>query len=190
MVSRSFDSSIGRSVPPAHDHVCRNHNVGSTCSSASSGPRLCTVTRISTSSGVALAYSTTTSKYRPSSKMPVSISSYSGSSRPRAWLVRTRSSYGNGACGYLYNIFRYDEVGVASRWKYASFTSSPWLPSELVRPNNRSFRSASRPFHRHSARHSNCLSSLIPARPSSPHRYARERAWSWVNADHASPLLL
>ena len=52
------------------DQVLRNHKVGSTCSRAASGPRLWMLIRISTSSGAALAYSTTTSKWRSSSKMP------------------------------------------------------------------------------------------------------------------------
>ena len=46
----------------AHDHVLRNHSVGSTCSAASRGERLCTVMRHRMSSGPALAYSTSTSK--------------------------------------------------------------------------------------------------------------------------------
>ena len=29
------------------------------------------------------------------------------------------------------------------------------------------------------AKHKRCLSSEMPPRPSSPHRYARERDWSW-----------
>ncbi len=54
--------SVGFSAPPAHDQVCRNHSVGTTCNTASSGPRLWMVTCNSTSSGPALAYSTKTSK--------------------------------------------------------------------------------------------------------------------------------
>ncbi len=54
--------SEGTRSSPAHDQVWRNHKVGNRCSAASSGPRLWAVTRISTSSGPALAYSTTTSK--------------------------------------------------------------------------------------------------------------------------------
>jgi hypothetical protein len=52
------------------------------------------------------------------------------------------------------------------------------LDSLLVRPNMRSFRMGSRPFHSASAKHSCCLSSEIPANPSSPQRYARDRDWS------------
>jgi hypothetical protein len=54
--------AIAGFAPPCHDHVFRNHSVGSTCSGAGSGPRLCTVTSIAMSSGAAFAYSTTTSK--------------------------------------------------------------------------------------------------------------------------------
>ncbi len=35
--------------------------------------------------------------------------------RVRLRLVATRSSYGNGACGYLYRYFMYECVGVESR---------------------------------------------------------------------------
>jgi hypothetical protein len=42
-------------------------------------------------------------------------SSCSGSPFPGAWLVSTRSAQGYSACGYLYSMRRYDEVGVASR---------------------------------------------------------------------------
>ena len=69
------------------------------------------------SSGAALAYSTVTSQYRFSAKTPVSSSSYSGSCRVRAPLVRTRSSYGYARCGYLYSHFMYEWVGVLSRKK-------------------------------------------------------------------------
>ena len=92
---------LGRSPP--QDHVLRNHSVGSTCTLASRDDRLCTVMRHMMSSGAAFAYSTSTSKYRPSSKMPVSTSSYSSSCRDRARFTATRSSYGNSACGYLYS---------------------------------------------------------------------------------------
>jgi hypothetical protein len=41
---------------------------------------------------------------------------------------------------------------------------------EVAVANSRSLRIGSRPFQRAIARHSRCLSSLIPATPSSPHR--------------------
>ncbi len=47
----------GRLQPCCHDHVLRNHNVGSTWSDAWSGPRFVTEMRISRSSMLALAYS-------------------------------------------------------------------------------------------------------------------------------------
>ena len=50
----------GRADPSCH--VLRNQSVGSRCSVAASGPRLCAVTRISRSSWSAFAYSTSTSK--------------------------------------------------------------------------------------------------------------------------------
>ena len=53
---------VGVGSNGAHDHVLRNHRVGSTWSGASSGPRLWTVIRHTRSSGAALAYSTSTSK--------------------------------------------------------------------------------------------------------------------------------
>ena len=53
--------------------------------------RLQTLILISTSSGVAFAYSTNTSKYRSASKIPVSRSSYSISPRLRRLLVSIRS---------------------------------------------------------------------------------------------------
>ena len=52
----------GFAPPPRHDHVLRNHSVGSTCSGAASGPRLHTLIRTRMSSGDAFAYSTNTSK--------------------------------------------------------------------------------------------------------------------------------
>ena len=52
----------GRGAPGSHDHVLRNHSVGSRCSGARSGPRLVAVMRTRMSSAEALAYSTTTSK--------------------------------------------------------------------------------------------------------------------------------
>jgi hypothetical protein len=54
--------SVGLVVGVPHDQVLRNHSVGNTCRVAGSGPRLCTTTRSSMSSGVAFACSTTTSK--------------------------------------------------------------------------------------------------------------------------------
>ena len=74
----------------------------------------------------------------------------------------------------------YEWVGVLSRWNQYSFTSSPWLASEFVSPKNRSLRIGSRPFQSASARQRSWRSSLTPAIPSSPDRYARDRAWSWV----------
>ena len=58
----AVDAQRGSSPPPAQDQVCRNQSVGSTCSRASSGPRLCTVTCMRRSSGESFAYSTKTSK--------------------------------------------------------------------------------------------------------------------------------
>ena len=89
---RGADRSLGLAedrlrLPSFHDQVFRNQSVGSTWSRAASGPRLWTVTRIRMSSGPSLAYSRKTSKYRSSSKMPVSSSSYSNSS-PRPPPVR------------------------------------------------------------------------------------------------------
>ena len=82
------------SFPRPSDHVLRNQTVGSRRSVAASGPRLCTVIRVRMSSGPALAYSTTTSKYRSSAKIPVSSSSYSKSPLPRARLTATSSVVG------------------------------------------------------------------------------------------------
>ena len=50
----------------------------------------------------------------------------------------------------------------------------------VVQPNIRSLRIGSSPFHSASARHSRWRSSQIPAIPSSPQRYARDRACSCV----------
>ena len=55
-------AGAGRAPLPPHDHVLRNHTVGSTWSVAGSGPRFSTVIRTRMSSGEALAYSTNTSK--------------------------------------------------------------------------------------------------------------------------------
>ena len=54
--------SRGFGIPGRQSHVLRAQRCGSTCSSAASGPRLSMVIRIRISSGVALAYSTITSK--------------------------------------------------------------------------------------------------------------------------------
>ncbi len=45
-----------------HDQVLRNHKLGRTCRLAASGPRLATPISIRMSAGVALAYSTKTSR--------------------------------------------------------------------------------------------------------------------------------
>ena len=66
--------------PPIHQ-VLRNHSDGSRWIVAASALRLATVMRTSMSSGSRLAYSTSTSTKRLPSNTPVSISSYSGSSR-------------------------------------------------------------------------------------------------------------
>ena len=55
---------------------------------AGSGPRFTTVIRTQISVGLALAYSTNTSKYRSSSKIPVSTSSYSRDDLSRAAFSR------------------------------------------------------------------------------------------------------
>src|SRR5215472_14142356 len=94
----------------AMDHIF----VESTCNLADCGPRLCTEILTRTSSGSALAYSTNTSKYLSSSKMPVSSNSYSNSSRERCRFVCTSSLYGYSPCGYLYRYFMYECVGVLS----------------------------------------------------------------------------
>ena len=54
----------GRLPSGIHDHVLRYQSCGKTWISAGSGPRLQTVILISTSIGVAFAYSTNASKYR------------------------------------------------------------------------------------------------------------------------------
>ncbi len=82
-----------------HAQVLRNHSVGSTCSRAASGPGLATVTTAHRSVGDALAQSTVTTQYRSSSNTPVSVSSYSGSSRPRAAFTARSCAYGNSSCG-------------------------------------------------------------------------------------------
>ena len=99
---RYFDVFVeyAKASPP-HDHVFRNPSVGSTWISAGSGPRLQTVIWIRMSSGSTLAYSTNTSKYRSSSKMPVSSSSYSAACLSRVRLLSMRDTYGYAACGYL-----------------------------------------------------------------------------------------
>ena len=105
----------GLALFPSQDQQFRNQIVGSKRIRAASGPRLLTVMRTRMSSGVLFAYSTTTSKYRSSSNIPVSNSSNSGSSFPRCRLRSTSSAYGNAACGYLYRYFMYEWVGVLSR---------------------------------------------------------------------------
>ena len=89
---RSAPASARRRPTP---RCCGTTASGGRGASASSGPRLCAVTSMRRSCGPAFAYSTTTSKYRSSSKAPVSSSSYSNSWRPRSRFVATRSSYGN-----------------------------------------------------------------------------------------------
>src|SRR5262245_45462727 len=88
---RRNETTVGRSLPP-HDQVSRNQSVGSTWIVAASEPRFVTATRATTSSGDALAYSTTTSKYLHSSRTPVSSSSYSGSFLERRPFSSTSSS--------------------------------------------------------------------------------------------------
>src|SRR6185369_2416801 len=93
--------SDGFAVPGDHVQVFRNQSVGRRCTVAASGPRFQTLIRTSTSAGDAFAYSTNTSKYRFSSKTPVSISSYSRSWRERWAFVATSWLYGYARCGYL-----------------------------------------------------------------------------------------
>src|SRR6516225_5702273 len=98
-----FDASVRDGFGSSGHHVqmLRNHRVGNTWITLSSGPRLHMLISISKSVGAAFAYSTKTSKYRSSLKMPVSSSSYSGSKRVRCRLVLIRSAYGYALCGYL-----------------------------------------------------------------------------------------
>src|SRR6478735_9386970 len=63
----------------------RNQRVGRTWMGAAFGPWLVMVIRHRMSSGVRLATSCMTSKYFPSSKIPVSASSSSGPLRPSSW---------------------------------------------------------------------------------------------------------
>ena len=78
---------------PSHDHVLRNHAVGSTWIVSVSWPAF--VTCISTSSSAAsslLAYVTSVTQYRSWSKTPVSRISYSGARRSlRALSARSSS---------------------------------------------------------------------------------------------------
>ena len=63
-----------------------------------------------------------------------------------------------------------------SRYHQYSLASSPWLPSGPASPKIRSLRILSLPFHMARAKQNVCRSSQMPARPSSFHRYTRERA--------------
>src|SRR5215469_16810688 len=82
MVLASFplDASVrdGFGSPGHHVQRLRNHSVGNTWITLSSGPRLHRVISINKSVGAAFAYSTKTSKYRSPSNIPVSSSSYFG----------------------------------------------------------------------------------------------------------------
>src|SRR5258708_7426340 len=59
---------------------------------------------------------------------------------------------------------------VKELYYYLDATSSPWFASSLVRPNKRSFKIGSLPFQTATAKQRICLSSLMPAIPSSPQR--------------------
>ena len=82
--------SPGLAAPSVQDQVLRNQTVGRTCRTSAASPAFVAVTRISTSSGAALAWLTSTIQ-KPWSKTPVSSSSYSGASLPLRPFSATRS---------------------------------------------------------------------------------------------------
>ena len=68
---------------------------------------------------------------------------------------------------------------MASRYHQYSLASSPWLPSGPASPKIRSLRIGSSPFQKAKAKQRSWRMVERPASPSSFHRYARDRAWSW-----------
>src|SRR5450755_3519742 len=108
-------SNEGLSDEYPQAQVLRNQIFGNTWTSAASAPLLHIVIFSRMSSAEDFAYSIKTSKYLFSLKTPVSCISYSGSFFPRRPFSSSNCLYGYSCCGYLYNIFRYECVGVASR---------------------------------------------------------------------------
>ncbi len=103
-IAPPFSRRTGFSPSSPHDQVFRNHSVGRRCSRAASLPRLWTDTLIRMSSGPSLAYSRKTSKYRSSSKTPVSRSSYSSSSFVRLRFVSSEVPVGELALRVLVEV--------------------------------------------------------------------------------------
>ena len=143
------------------DQVLRNQSCGSRCIGAASGPRLCTRDRASgCRRAPALAYSTNDVEVAVVvedagvEQLELGLVACRGGGSPRP-VARTETRAAD-TC-------RASSGTSASAWRRgsssSSLTSSPWLPSPLVRPNSRSLRIGSRPFHSASAKQRRCSSS-------------------------------
>ena len=180
--------SCGRGAPSVHDQRLRNHSVGSTCSSAASGPALRTRSRMQMSSGRRLRVG--------GLDVPVAVV-VEGAGVEQLVLEALTA-----AAPVLLQQVRVRErapagtrSATASTSAWASSrgtTSTPWRPRRgcprcPVSPKTRSFRIGSRPFQNAQAKQRRCDSSQMPPRPSSLQRYARERAWSCGRYSHAVP---
>ena len=163
--------------PVSHDQVLRNHAVGSTCSVSASGPALVTRTRISTSVGSCLGvvdFDDPVAVVVEGARVEQLVL-WIELSAPAVLvdqvLVRKRA---------LRVVVAPAVPGVAGDRVQVPPVFFGVLavvaPARRSGPKIRSFRIGSRPFQSASPRHRRCSMSEKPARPSSPHRYARERA--------------
>ena len=133
--------SAGFGAPSPHDHVLRNHSVGSRCSVAVVGPA---VVRADEHEDVVVRGLGVLDGHLEVAVLVEDRRCRGARTRSpacrgaRSWPGGPRT--GTPRCGYMYRHFRYECVGVESRWNQYSLASSPWLPSPFVRPNIRSLR--------------------------------------------------
>ena len=91
----------GLSAPPAHDHVCRNHSCGSTCSSPVNRASVVQSDLHQYVFGRGLGIFDENVVITVVIEDPGVDQLVLGVGQPRLALVATRSSYGKAACGYL-----------------------------------------------------------------------------------------
>ena len=121
------------------------------------------------SSGDSLAYSTNTSKYRSSSKTPVSSSSYSSSLRLRSALVATRSSYGIGRLRVLVEVLHVRVRRRAVEVEVVLLDVLAVIPLAVGQAEQPLLEDRILPVpQRQGEAQSRCWSSEMPASPSSP----------------------
>ena len=102
--------------------------------------------------------------------MPVSSSSYSISSRDRAPVCLDQVAIGILRLRILVEVLHVRVGRRAVEVEVIFLDVFAMVAFGVGQAEQRSFRMGSRPFHKANAKQSRCLSSEIPARPSSPQR--------------------